>query len=482
MTPTLEGQTLGKYRILEVLGRGGMAQVYRAYHPQLERYVAIKVLRTDLASQNEFLARFRREARAVSGLRHPNIVQVFDFDVQDDLYYMVLELLEGDSLRARLSDYRGRGQRMPLPEVLRITTDVLSGLDYAHSAGVIHRDIKPANILLTKTGQAVLTDFGIAQMIGVAPVTVSGALMGTLSYMAPEQGLEGRADARSDIYALGIVLYEMLTGCTPFDADTPLAILMKHRHDPLPLPRQVDPSLPLALEQVVLKSLAKDPAERYQTAAEMLAALQGLDIPDGPRPLAPRQVVFSGEARQRIPDGGFSQGDTDPDVRLSVPGGAPHSPSPAAVMEGRIQRPISPLTAIFGTLSVALLLNMAAVIGETVFSVDVFSRGWPFEVILVAAFFGLLAWATQIIWLLIPGIILLGGGLLLAYTALSGRWGDWLFLWMLVPIIVYAAVALPVAVKKNPGRGAVWARHTGLMLGLGGIALAALTIALVFIT
>jgi hypothetical protein len=304
--------------------------------------------------------------------------------------------------------------------------------------------------------------------------------MGTLSYMAPEQGLQGLADARSDLYSLGIVLYEMLTGRTPFDADTPLAILMKHRNDPLPLLRQVDPSLPAALEVLVLKALAKDPADRYQSATEMLSALQGLDVPDGPRPLAPLQVVFSGEARQHIPDGGFAQGDTDPDVRLPAPGGAPHVPIPAAVKMGGRQRPISPLTAVFGTLSVALLLNMAAVIGETVFSVDVFSRGWPFEVILAAAFFGLLAWATQIIWLLIPGIILLGGGLLLAFTALSGRWSDWLFLWMLLPIIVYAAIALPVAVKKNVGRSVAWARHAGVILGLGGIALAALTIALAF--
>src|SRR5512140_719402 len=145
MSPSnLEGMTLGKYRILEPLGRGGMAQVYKAYHPQLDRYVAIKVLRSDLVEHEEFLARFRREAHAVSGLRHPNIVQVFDFDVQgDDTYYMVMELLEGDTLRARLNEYRARGERMPLPEVLRILADVLNGLAYAHSEGIIHRDIKP---------------------------------------------------------------------------------------------------------------------------------------------------------------------------------------------------------------------------------------------------------------------------------------------------------------------------------------------------
>ncbi|MFN2271519.1 MAG: serine/threonine-protein kinase, partial [Anaerolineae bacterium] len=158
---SLEGRNLGKYRVLEPLGRGGMARVYRAYHPQLDRYVAIKVLRSDLVEEGEFLARFRREAQAVAALRHPNVVQVFDFDLQDGIYYMVIELLEGDTLQTRLNDYRARGGGMPLGEVLRVLLDVLDGLAYAHSEGMIHRDLKPANILLTRRGQAVLTDFGI---------------------------------------------------------------------------------------------------------------------------------------------------------------------------------------------------------------------------------------------------------------------------------------------------------------------------------
>ena len=184
---TLEGQMLGKYRVLEALGRGGMAQVYRGYHPQLDRHVAIKVLRADLVEEAEFLERFRREAHAVSGLRHPNVVAVFDFDAQDDDYYMVMELLEGDTLRARQNEFRVRQERMPLDEIARILSDVLKGLEYAHSEGIIHRDIKPANIMLTIKGQAVLTDFGIAQILGTTQVTATGALMGTLSYMAPEQ-------------------------------------------------------------------------------------------------------------------------------------------------------------------------------------------------------------------------------------------------------------------------------------------------------
>ena len=187
---SLEGQTLGNYLVMSPLGRGGMAQVYQGYHPQLNRYVALKVLRSDLVEESEFLARFQREAQAVAGLRHPNVVQVHDFDAQDGLYYMVMELLDGDTLKAQLTNYRLRGQRMPLGEVVRILCDVLSGLDYAHDQGIVHRDIKPANIMLTKRGQAVLTDFGIAQIVGGTQYTVSGALMGTLHYMSPEQGLK----------------------------------------------------------------------------------------------------------------------------------------------------------------------------------------------------------------------------------------------------------------------------------------------------
>ncbi len=269
----LEGQTLGKYRILDPLGRGGMAQVYRAYHPQLDRYVALKILRSDLVEEKEFLARFKREARAVAALRHPHIVQIYDFDVQNDLYYMVMELLEGDSLKAHLNFVRGIGERLPLGDTVRIFNDALEGLGYAHGEGVIHRDLKPANIMLTRSGRAVLTDFGIAQIVGATQYTVSGALMGTLSYMAPEQGLEGICDARSDIYSMGIAYYEALTGTVPFDADTPLAILMKHINDPLPMPRTLNPGIPEPFERVALKALAKHAEDRFQSATEMTDSL-----------------------------------------------------------------------------------------------------------------------------------------------------------------------------------------------------------------
>jgi serine/threonine protein kinase len=327
VTPaSLEGQTLGKYRVMEPLGRGGMARVYRAYHPQLDRYVAIKVLRSDLVEDEEFLTRFRREARAVAALRHPNIVQVFDSDVEGEIYYIVLELLEGDTLKTRLNDYRIRGERVPLGEIVRILLDVLDGLAYAHGEGMVHRDIKPANILLTRRGEAVVTDFGIAQMVGSTRHTASGAMMGTLNYMAPEQGLQGQSDVRSDVYSLGIVFYEMLTQRVPFDADTPLAVLMKHLNDPLPLPRKIEPAVPEPLERIVLKALAKQPDDRYQSAGEMAEALAaaakeaGVEIPDRiSLPLsfttaeAPAEsvAIFSGTAREKITDRHFADDDTD---------------------------------------------------------------------------------------------------------------------------------------------------------------------------
>lgn len=330
MSPaSLEGQTLGKYRVMEPLGRGGMARVYRAYHPQLDRYVAIKVLRSDLVEDEEFLVRFRREARAIASLRHSNVVQVYDSDVEGEIYYIVLELLEGDSLKTRLNDYRVRDERMPLGDMVRVLIDVLEGLAYAHSEGMIHRDIKPANIMLTKRGEAVLTDFGIAQILGSTSHTASGAMMGTLNYMAPEQGLQGQSDARSDIYSLGIVFYEMLTKRVPFDADTPLAVLMKHLNDPLPLPRKIEPAVPEALERVVLKALAKQPDDRYQSAEEMKKALAAaaqeaeIDIPQSislplsfTTPEAPAEsvAVFSGTARKRITDVHFADDDTDASV------------------------------------------------------------------------------------------------------------------------------------------------------------------------
>lgn len=495
MANKLEGQTLGKYRVLEALGRGGMAQVYRAYHPQLDRYVAVKVLRSDLVEEDEFLNRFRSEARAVSALRHPAIVQVFDFDVQDDLYYMVMELLEGDTLRARLNQYRVKGERIPLPEILHILKDVLNGLAYAHSTGVIHRDLKPANIMLTHRGQAVLTDFGIAQIVGATQYTVSGALLGTLNYMAPEQGLKGACDARSDLYSLGIVFYEMLTGHVPFDADTPLAILLKHLNDPPPFPRQLDPMLPASLEAIVLKALAKDPADRFQSAEAMQAALEKVlesGLPQGERRIVlppggiSPNAVFSGKARQQISGHRLTEEDTAVEMKLPAPEGRAESPplSLPAVIEKFLPliRPLSPVSAAFIGLVIFSAVNLFSAILGSASGYSVFQSGWAFEFFLVSSLLAFIGWGAQTSWMLTPGIIIFVNAGLLGYSALSGRWADWSFLWMFEPLIIGFAIYLPHKMtRRSDAEAQAWGRLSGMVLALLSILMACFTCGLAFL-
>jgi serine/threonine protein kinase len=479
---SLEGRSLGKYRILEPLGRGGMAQVFKAYHPQLDRYVAVKILRSDLVEEEEFLARFRREARAVAALRHPNIVQVFDFDVQDDLYYMVMELLDGDTLKAYLNALRVRGEHLPPGEMVRIFNDVLSGLGYAHAEGIIHRDLKPANIMLTRRGQAVLTDFGVAQIVGGTQYTLSGALMGTLSYMAPEQGLDGRCDIRSDIYSLGIAYYEALTGRVPFDADTPLAILMKHINDPLPLPRKLDPSIPEPFERVALKALAKGPDDRFQSAAEMADNLSaaageaGITVPETihiPPALSLASVktgpvaVFSGPARQHIPDAGFASGDTDITYgkkpltgldrlagwvrRLFTPPAKDEQVSPKNVVAAALY----PVGGI-------VFVNLVLLWLSGIFGWKVFGHAWPLEIIAVGVLLSALMAALALPWMLIPAAILVGNGILFAYFALTGWWHHWTFLWPLEPLLVGLSIVAPFLLLRREQRGKWLTRRIGL--------------------
>ncbi len=272
--PDLIGKTVGKYRIVARLGRGGMAEVYKAYQPGLDRYVALKILHSYLADDADFIGRFEREARAVANLRHPNIVQVFDFDVQDDLYYMAMEFVDGPTLKAELHERSRKGQIFSVEESARIMIALCDAIDYAHRHGMVHRDLKPANFMLTKEGRVLVLDFGIAKIVGATQYTVTGAVAGTPAYMSPEQGQGHRGDVRSDIYSLGVVLYEMITGRVPFDADTPFAIIMKHISDPLPLPRSINPDLPEAVESVILKALAKNPDDRFQSALDLANALR----------------------------------------------------------------------------------------------------------------------------------------------------------------------------------------------------------------
>lgn len=292
MSDTLTGKTVGKYKIINKLGSGGMAEVYKGYQDNLDRYVAIKFMHAFLAEDQDFLHRFKREARAMASLRHPHIVRVFDFDTYgENTYYLVMEFIDGGTLKDRLTTSSQTGALIPLEQATQIATEMADALAYAHGRGMVHRDIKPANIMLDEeTGKAILTDFGIVKLVGgkdASTVTMTGALIGTPAYMSPEQALGEKGDERVDIYSLGVVLFQMVTGQLPFDADTPLAVVMKQVNDPTPLPVDFNPDVPLALQDVILKSLAKDPEERYQKAAEMAAALRAVKLQDGAAAVVP---------------------------------------------------------------------------------------------------------------------------------------------------------------------------------------------------
>lgn len=266
---------IGKYELISRLGRGGMGEVYKGFHPQLQRFVAIKVLLTSSETDPEFIQRFQNEALAVARLRHPHIVQVFDFDIEDHKPYMVMEFVEGETLAQRIARYHQAGQIMPTEEAVRLLQQLCSAVDYAHKQGMLHRDIKPANVLITPQGEAILTDFGLAKISGVSGLTASGSVMGTPHYMSPEQGQGQPMDARSDVYSLSVILYELLAGKRPFDADTPVRVVMQHITEPPPPIEQINPAVSGALAQVALVGMSKNPDERFRTAAALGAAITG---------------------------------------------------------------------------------------------------------------------------------------------------------------------------------------------------------------
>ena len=269
------GQTLGgRYRIEALLGQGGMSSVYRGSDPNLRRAVAIKLIHPHLSSDPEFVGRFEVEATAVARLRHPNIVQVYDFDHENDLYYIVLEYVPGETLETRLKRLNGSGRRLPLADVVKIALDVCDAVEYAHRRGMVHRDIKPANVMLNVQGQAILMDFGVARMLGGKQHTATGVVIGTALYMSPEQIRGERPDHRADIYSLGGMLFEMVTGRPPFEAGSVMNLMLMHLNDPVPDIGQLNRETPPELETAVKKALAKSAADRFQTAAEMAVALR----------------------------------------------------------------------------------------------------------------------------------------------------------------------------------------------------------------
>ncbi|MCJ7625367.1 MAG: protein kinase [Anaerolineaceae bacterium] len=271
------GKSIGRYHIVEKLGEGGMASVYKSFDTRLERNVALKVIRAGQVDTPGFLQRFEREAKALAQMSHPNIVKILDFGDYEDQLYLVMEYLPGGTLKEKM------GIQVPYQEAARLLIPVAKALGYAHSRKIIHRDIKPANILLTESGQPMLSDFGIAKILGSdegVDLTGTGVGIGTPEYMAPEQAMGKDIDHRVDIYALGVVLYELLTGRKPFEADTPIAVVLKHISEPLPRPREFTNTIPEFAEQVIFKSLAKNPVDRFQDMESFVEALEKfLQIP-----------------------------------------------------------------------------------------------------------------------------------------------------------------------------------------------------------
>ncbi len=267
------GQTLGQYRVIELIGQGGMARVYKGYQPSLARNVAIKAIPTqiDNTRDNEFAQRFIIEARLIARLTHPNIVPVHDYGEDKGWAFIVMEYIGGGTLRNRIAAADTRQVRLDLAPTLDLLAQAALALEFAHTNGIIHRDVKPANMLLRTEDHLLLSDFGIAALLEVNKAfTRTGANIGTPQYMAPEQGVpDGVVDARTDIYALGVVTFQCVTGVLPFPADSPMAIIMRHIKDPVPRPSSLVPNLPVRVEQIILRAMEKNPSNRFQHAREM---------------------------------------------------------------------------------------------------------------------------------------------------------------------------------------------------------------------
>ncbi|MFN8373528.1 MAG: serine/threonine-protein kinase [Anaerolineae bacterium] len=260
--PFTKGDQVGPYQIVEQLGQGGMATVYKAYHPQLDRFVAIKSIHASLQEEQDFIARFQREAQIIAKLEHPNIVPVYDYSENNNQPYIVMKFIDGHTLKDELDS-----SKLTLKQVLHVMKAVSSALTYAHQKGVLHRDVKPSNVMIDRSNIAYVSDFGLARIITAGETTLSAnMMMGTPHYMSPEQALHSDLDARADIYSLGVMLYEMVVGVLPFSGDTPYAIIHEHVYTPLPLPSRVNPDIPAQVEEVLLKVLAKNPEDRYDSA------------------------------------------------------------------------------------------------------------------------------------------------------------------------------------------------------------------------
>jgi tRNA A-37 threonylcarbamoyl transferase component Bud32 len=349
MEPTV-GRAFGPYQVTGPIGAGGMASVYRAYQPGMDRYVAIKVLPPAYALDSRFVERFRREARTIARLEHAHIVPVYDFGEADGSLYLVMRLFESGTLYDRMK----QGPLSPA-EIARIFNQIGDALDYAHSQGVIHRDLKPTNVLLDRRGDCYLSDFGIAKLLEGTAFTTSGSVLGTPQYASPEQVFGQPVDHRTDLYALGVMLYEMVTGKLPFEADTPMGLVMKHAQETPAPPRTHNPSISPELEAVILKALAKNPDDRYQTGEQLAQAIARASggQPGAPTAFAPRRQPPAEPAGASLPPTAIQ---AEP-VTASVASG----PVTSAPLPARAARSRNPgMFALAGGLAACVLLALVA--------------------------------------------------------------------------------------------------------------------------
>lgn len=276
----LEGKLLGnRYEIIEKIGNGGMATVYKATDKVLKRNVAVKILRDEFTTDDEFIKRFEVEAQSAARLTHPNIVSIYDVGVDGNLYYIVMELIQGKTLKEIIVKEKGP---LPWKWSINVSIQIASALEMAHRNNIIHRDIKPHNIIITEDGVAKVTDFGIAKAVSNSTITAFGTTIGSVHYFSPEHARGDFTDAKSDLYSLGVVMYEMVTGRVPFDADTPVSVALKHMQEEPVEPIELNPNLPIAVNKIIMRALQKDTTLRYQTASEMLVDLKkSLKDPEG---------------------------------------------------------------------------------------------------------------------------------------------------------------------------------------------------------
>ena len=275
----LVGKIIGnRYEILEKIGVGGMATVYKAKCHVLNRYVAIKVLKDEFTTDEEFIRRFNIEAQAAASLSHPNIVSIYDVANEGNLYYIVMELVKGKTLKQIINE----DGALPWKWSVNIVIQIASALETAHKNNIVHRDVKPHNIIITEEGVAKVTDFGIAKAVSNSTITAFGTTIGSVHYFSPEHARGGYTDAKSDIYSLGIVMYEMLTGRVPFDADTAVSVALKHMQEKPVEPMKLNPSIPFAVNKIIMKAIQKEVSLRYQSATEMIRDLtMALKNPEG---------------------------------------------------------------------------------------------------------------------------------------------------------------------------------------------------------